>query len=65
MNRHTESDFERTIGEGKPSVISDFWYFLQSTGKWWLIPILGLLFLFGGLMLLGGTAAAPFIYTLF
>ncbi len=65
MNGHTEGDFERATKQDKPSVISDFWYLVQSTGKWWLIPILGLLFLFGGLMLLGGTAAAPFIYTLF
>jgi len=34
--------------------------------KFWLLPILIVLFLFGGLIVLGqGSAVAPFIYTLF
>ena len=34
--------------------------------KYWLIPILLVLFLFGGLIVLTqGTAVAPFIYTIF
>jgi hypothetical protein len=33
--------------------------------KWWLLPIMLVLFMLGALMLLGGTAAAPFIYSLF
>ena len=32
---------------------------------WWLIPIVVVLALFGVLVLLSGSAAAPFIYTLF
>ena len=36
----------------------------SSTGKWWLLPILIFLLVFGGFMLLWN-AAAPFIYTLF
>jgi uncharacterized protein DUF5989 len=46
-------------------VFGDFWHLLRSSRKWWLLPVIALLMIFGTLMLLGGTAAAPFIYTLF
>jgi hypothetical protein len=39
--------------------------FLITHRKWWLAPILLALLLFGGLLMTGGTAAGPFIYTLF
>jgi hypothetical protein len=39
--------------------------YLLENKKWWMLPILFVLVVFGALMLLGGTAAAPFIYTLF
>lgn len=39
-------------------------YFLQSR-KWYLVPVLLALLLLGVLIALGGSAAAPFIYTLF
>ena len=51
--------------EGKGSVVGEFWFFLSQTKKWWLLPIVAILLLFGVLMILSGTAAAPFIYTLF
>jgi len=47
------------------NLIDEFWYFLRHSKKWWLLPILTILLLFGVLMFLSGTAAAPFIYTLF
>lgn len=49
----------------KTGFISEVWHFLNQTKKWWLLPIAMFLVLFGVLMLLSGTAAAPFIYTLF
>lgn len=39
--------------------------FLWDTKAWWLAPIVFALLLVAGLIFLGGTAAAPFIYTLF
>ena len=39
--------------------------FLAQNKKWWLLPILILLLVFGLLVLLSGTGLAPFIYTLF
>lgn len=46
-------------------VISEFLQFLGETKKWWLLPVVVILLAFGVLMMLSGTAAAPFIYTLF
>jgi len=48
------------------SFIMEFWRFLISRKKFWMIPILALVGIFGGLLVLTqGTAVAPFIYTLF
>ncbi|MGE0814584.1 MAG: DUF5989 family protein [Vicinamibacterales bacterium] len=46
-------------------MIAEFWQFLGQTKKWWLLPVVMILLAFGLLMVLSGTAAAPFIYTLF
>ena len=44
----------------------EFWQFLKFRKKYWLIPILIVLVLFGSLIVLTqGTAVAPFIYTIF
>jgi hypothetical protein len=48
-----------------PGFFADLLYFARHQKKWWMIPIVSLLILFGVLMLLGGTGAAPFIYALF
>ena len=40
--------------------------FLTARKKYWLVPIFLVLFIFGGLIILvKGSAVAPFIYTLF
>lgn len=44
---------------------SEFVSFLKENKKWWLAPIIFSILGLGLLVLLGGTAAAPFIYTLF
>jgi hypothetical protein len=49
----------------KTGTIGELWQFLSHTKKWWLLPIVVILLAFGLLMALSGTAAAPFIYTLF
>jgi len=46
-------------------LIREFLLFLKCNKKWWLLPILVVLLLFGILLVLGGTAAGPFIYPLF
>ena len=50
----------------KISIIAEFWEFLKVRKKYWLLPIIIVLALFGGLIVLTqGTAVAPFIYTIF
>jgi len=60
------NQFERMAkAERHGNVVTELWYFLSQTKKWWLLPIVIVLLAFGLLMILSGTAAAPFIYTLF
>ena len=48
------------------SFIKEFWHFLSVRKKYWLLPILIVLVIFGGLIILSqGSAIAPFIYTIF
>ena len=48
------------------SLIRELWRFIRVRKKFWLLPIIVMLFLFGGLIVLThGTAVAPFIYTVF
>ena len=48
------------------SFLREFWTFLRVRKKYWLMPILIVLALVGGLIVLTqGSAIAPFIYTLF
>jgi len=46
--------------------LKDLWAFLRVRKKYWLLPIILTLLLFGALIFLtSGSAIAPFIYTLF
>jgi len=46
--------------------IKEFLRFLSVRKKFWLLPIIIVLIIFGGLIVLSqGTAVAPFIYTIF
>jgi hypothetical protein len=46
--------------------IKEFWAFLRVRKKFWLLPILLMMVLFGAFFVLAqGSAVAPFIYTLF
>ena len=48
------------------SLVLEFWKFLRVRKKLWLLPIIVILVLFGGLLILAqGSAVAPFIYTIF
>ena len=55
----------RLIGPRK-TFLREFWTFLRTRKKYWLVPIFIVMALFGGLVVLTkGSAVAPFIYTLF
>jgi hypothetical protein len=46
--------------------LREFWAFLRTRKKYWLLPILVMMLLFGVLLVLAqSSAVAPFIYTLF
>ena len=48
------------------SFVKEFWAFLRTRKKFWLLPILLMMLVFGTLLVLAqGSAIAPFIYTLF
>tara|TARA_B100001245_G_scaffold5720_1_gene4076 strand:+ start:55 stop:204 length:150 start_codon:yes stop_codon:yes gene_type:complete len=48
------------------SFIKELWNFMRVRKKFWLLPILLMMALFGALIVLSqGSAVAPFIYTLF
>ena len=48
------------------SFLVEFWKFLKVRKKFWLLPIILVLALFGSLIILSqGSAVAPFIYTIF
>ena len=47
-------------------IVRDLWGFLKTRKKYWLLPIILTLLLFGSLIVFAsGSAIAPFIYTLF
>ena len=58
-------DFARQAEAESTGIVREFWDFLKNNKKWWLIPIIVALLLVGVLIVFGGSAAAPFIYTLF
>ena len=46
--------------------LKEFWEFLRERKKYWLLPIIIVLVLFGGIIVLSqGSAVAPFIYAIF
>ena len=48
------------------ALIKELFAYMGARKKWWLLPIVSVLLLFGGLLVLAkGSALAPFIYTVF
>ena len=48
------------------SFIQELWSFMRVRKKFWLLPIMFMMLLFGGLVILTqGSAIAPFIFTIF
>jgi hypothetical protein len=60
-----KSELEQLAEQGQPSLLAEMIEFLKYNKKWWLLPILVMMGLFGILLVLAGTSVAPFIYTLF
>jgi len=47
------------------SFLAELWLFLRVRKKFWLLPIILMMALFGALLGVSQTAVAPYIYTLF
>ncbi len=46
--------------------LAELWMFMRQRKKFWLLPIIIMMVVFGGLVILSqGSAVAPFIYTIF
>ncbi len=60
-----QNDFTAQSEEARTGLAGEFVDFLKDNKKWWLAPIIISILGLGLLVMLGGTAAAPFIYTLF
>jgi drug/metabolite transporter superfamily protein YnfA len=65
MADEPQKSFEESSSEKELSLGQEILEMLRHNKKWWLIPIILVLALFGLLLVLGSTGAAPFIYTLF
>jgi len=65
MNENKKNAFEQAQQEEQAGILKEFFLFLKHNKKYWMIPILITLLALAALILLGGTAIAPFIYTLF
>jgi Family of unknown function (DUF5989) len=63
MSKH--DDLKELASHERSGILAEFWDFLKENKKWWLLPIIAVIFLMGLLIFLSGSAAAPFIYTLF
>ena len=65
-DENQESDnFMAQSTDERSGLVGEFVDFLKENKKWWLAPIIISILGLGLLVMLGGTAAAPFIYTLF
>ena len=61
-----QADFASLAGERvRPGIAVEFWEFIRESKKWWLAPIVIWVLGLGALVLLGGTPASSFIYTLY
>ena len=65
IDSNEKPSFEQLANVPQPSLATELFDFLKHNKKWWLLPILLMMGLFGILMAMAATGAAPFIYTLF
>ncbi len=65
MTEPKKSSFEEAGAAKEAGLGAEILAMLKQNKKYWLVPLILVLLLFGVLVILGSTAAAPFIYTLF
>ena len=66
MSDTKPNEFENAASnQQRQNLFGELWGFMKHNKKWWLLPLIVALLLFGLLVVLAGTGLAPFIYTLF
>jgi hypothetical protein len=66
MSEPQPTEFEKAArDEPQKPLLVELWGFFRQNKKWWLMPIVLVILLLGVLIMLGGSALAPFLYTLF
>jgi len=66
MGHNPENEFECATANARPrGLVREFWDFLTTSKKWWLLPVFFGFAVIGALALLSSTGLAPFIYSLF
>lgn len=64
MSDHA-TEFEKHARQQRMGLVRELYGLMAENRKWWLFPIIAFMLSAGALVLLAGTGAAPFIYTLF
>lgn len=65
MSEKPKTKFTDVKPVREKGVLGEFLGLLMDNKKYWMLPIILLLLVFGVLVILSGSSAAPFIYTLF
>ena len=66
MTLPDQTTFEKAASETRDvGLLAELLGFLNTTKKWWLLPIVLVIVVFSVLIFLSGTGVAPLIYTLF
>jgi hypothetical protein len=68
MSRHQANEpksFADLADRRPPTFLQEVWHLLVTHRSWVLVPIIAAILILGVLVMLSGTGAAPFIYTLF
>jgi hypothetical protein len=60
-----DDDFMTQASQARTTLVGELVAFLRDNKKWWITPIVISILILTMIVVLGGTAAAPFIYTLF
>jgi hypothetical protein len=60
-----KTEFEREALAKPVGVVREVLGFLIQNKKWWLLPVVLVMFVLGGLVMLSGTGAAPLLYSIF
>ncbi len=64
-NQDSVEEFAKQAEQAPAGFLRELVQWLRHNKKWWLAPLLVILLLVSALVLMSGTAAFPFIYTLF